>query len=360
MFITLADKLRRLNTHSVVVIRGEGYVAKRLREEGLEPIILDSKGSFNVGFIRDLCKLVKQHKVRIIQSHLLGSNVYASIVGLLTRTPVIATYHGMVDVSPHERFKALKLWFMRNGIARFVAVSNSLQQKIQEHNLLVPERTSVIYNGIDTALYQGQRSSRLKQQLGLAEDTFLLGALGNIRKSKRYDLLIEAIHQVIQRGHKVAVAVAGDPKASLKQALDEQMQRLGVTNIHFIGFIDDTPEYLQNLDGFVLSSDAEGFSISTIEAMATGLPVIATKCGGPEEIIQNPQQATLVDIDAGALADAICELVANQPTLAVNQHAISRVQSAFSQEAMVNAYAQLYRAADTAFPQHAVTLEPGR
>ncbi|QPG06415.1 glycosyltransferase family 4 protein [Salinimonas marina] len=358
MFITLADKIRSPHTDSIAVIRGEGYVANTLRKRGIEPIIIDSKGSFNVGFIRQLCQLIKKHNIGLIQSHLLGSNVYASIVGLITRTPVIATYHGMVDVSPNERFKKLKLWFMRNGIARFVAVSRSLQEKIQEHQLLVPERTQVIYNGIDVALYTPNRSTRLKQKLALPADTYLLGALGNIRKSKRYDLLVDAVAKANKKGLNFAVVIAGDPKASLKAKLDEQMQTAGVNNIHFIGFIDDTAEYLQNLDGFILSSDAEGFSISTIEAMASGLPVIATRCGGPEEIIENRNQATLVDIDATALAEAIENNVMNNKPGFVNTDAIDRVSRAFSQHAMVAAYAKLYKSADRQYPGYEADMEP--
>ncbi|WP_137166291.1 glycosyltransferase [Salinimonas lutimaris] len=349
VFITLAAKLRTEQVGSIAVIRGEGYVANSLRKQGIEPVIIDSKGSFNVGFIRELCALIKKHNIGLIQSHLLGSNVYASIVGLLTRTPVIATYHGMVDVSPNERFKGLKLWFMRNGIKRFVAVSDSLQQKIQDYNLLVPERTSVVYNGIDTQQYKTQRLTRLKQQLNIPASTFLLGALGNVRPSKRYDLLVDAIHKVNQQGLDIAVVVAGDPKASLKQKLDAQMKALGVSNIHFIGFIDDTPEYLQNLDGFVLTSDAEGFSISTIEAMATGLPVIATKCGGPQEIIENSQQATLVAVNANAIAQAIIHNIMHFTPGSVNQHAINRVQDKFSEQAMVSGYLHLYQQADKHF-----------
>jgi len=358
VFITLADKIRSPHTDSIAVIRGEGYVANTLRKRGIEPIIIDSKGSFNVGFIRQLCQLIKKHNIGLIQSHLLGSNVYASIVGLITRTPVIATYHGMVDVSPDERFKRLKLWFMRNGIARFVAVSRSLQEKIQEHKLLVPERTQVIYNGIDVSLYTPNRSTRLKQKLSLPANTYLLGALGNIRKSKRYDLLVEAVAQANKKGLNFAVVIAGDPKASLKAKLDEQMQAAGVNNIHFIGFIDDTAEYLQNLDGFILSSDAEGFSISTIEAMASGLPVIATRCGGPEEIIENYDQATLVDIDATALAAAIENNVINNKPGTVNTAAITRVSQTFSEHAMVEAYAQLYKSADRQYPGYEVDMEP--
>ncbi|QJR81984.1 glycosyltransferase [Alteromonas pelagimontana] len=343
VFIALADKIRSADVDSIAVIRGEGYVATSLREVGIEPVIIDSKGSFNVSLIIKLCQLVKKHKVRLIQSHLLGSNVYASIVGMITRIPVIATYHGMVDISPNERFKGLKLWFMRHGISHFVAVSRSLAEKIKAHNLLVPERTSVIYNGIDTAIYNGQRSTRLKQQLHLPEDTILFGSLGNIRTSKRYDLLIEAAAIAQQTHPNLAFVVAGDPKASLKTKLDELIAKRNVTNIHFIGFIADTPEYLQNLDCFLLTSDAEGFSISTIEAMATGLPVIATRCGGPEEIIQNDQQGRLVAVDAKAIAEAIKETADMGLKSIVNAMAVERVEGAFSTQGMLASYQQLYR-----------------
>ncbi|NMH59048.1 glycosyltransferase [Alteromonas ponticola] len=352
VFIALADRIRTENVDSVVVIRGEGYVAQKLRKKGLEPIIIDSKGSFNFKLIRALCKIIKHEKVNLIQSHLLGSNVYASIVGLVMRIPVVATYHGMVDVSPNERFKKLKLWFMRSGISHFVAVSQSLKRKIEQHNLLVSSKTSVIYNGVDVQKYQVNRNNTLKRTLGIANSTFLFGALGNIRSAKRYDLLLEATHLLNQWGLDVAVVIAGDPKASLRTKLDEQIAQNNIQNVHFVGFIEDTPDYLNNLDAFVLTSDAEGFSISTIEAMACGLPVICTKCGGPEEIISSPEQGSLVDIDATSIAEAMRSTIQKKAEdEIVITSAISRVNSAFSLEAMTRQYKACYYAVDNAFPQ---------
>jgi glycosyltransferase involved in cell wall biosynthesis len=79
-----------------------------------------------------------------------------------------------------------------------------------------------------------------------------------------------------------------DLRAELK--LDEQ--------VHFLGFNDDPAEFLSNLDMFVLSSSSEGFSIATIQAMAAGLPVIATRSGGPQEIITHEKDGCLVDVNA--------------------------------------------------------------
>ncbi|MCW8107269.1 glycosyltransferase [Alteromonas ponticola] len=352
VFIALADRIRSTEIESVVVIRGEGYVAQKLRKKGLEPIIIDSKGSFNFKLIKKLCSIIKQHRVNLIQSHLLGSNVYASIVGLIMRIPVVATYHGMVDVAPNERFKALKLWFMRTGISHFISVSHSLAQKIEEQALLIPSKTSVIYNGIDVDKYIPARTSTLRQSLSIPDDTFVFGALGNIRSAKRYDLLIDAAHNLLQTKIKIAIVIAGDPKTSLRQQLDHQISTLNLqNNIHFIGFVEDTPTYLNSLDAFILTSDAEGFSISTIEAMACGLPVICTKCGGPEEIITAPQQGTLVEIDSRSIASAMKSLIKRlgSDTMVITS-AIERVHSAFSLDAMTDSYIAIYRKVDSTFP----------
>ena len=359
VFIALATKIKQSDVDSIAVIRGEGYVADTLRKYGVEPVILDSKGSFNLGFLRALRRLIKRHNVKLIQSHLLGSNVYAAIIGWFTRTPVVATYHGMVDVSPNERFRAIKLWFMRKGISHFVAVSDSLKTAIETQQLLIPEKTSVVYNGIDLTLYSEQVESALKERLHISPHIPLIGALGNVRKSKRYDLLVEAAHLVHQKNIDVAFCIAGDPKASLKDPLDKMIHEYGLTNIHFIGFVADTPEYLRNLDGFILTSDAEGFSISTIEAMATGLPVIATRCGGPEEIIQDEAQGTLVNVSSSAIADAIETFVnahKKHPNWRVKK-ARERVKDSFSEEAMLAQYTQIYHRIDPSFPQFEMEIK---
>ncbi|MCW8091293.1 glycosyltransferase family 4 protein [Alteromonas sp. ASW11-130] len=352
VFIALADHIRSDNIDSVVVIRGEGYVAQQLRKKGLEPIIIDSKGSFNFKLITMLCKVVKQHKIKLIQSHLLGSNVYASIVGLIMRVPVVATYHGMVDVSPNERFKGLKLWFMRTGIAHFVAVSHSLAEKIEQQSLLIPNKTSVVYNGIDTDKYSSDRKDTLRAKLGIPPTTFIFGALGNIRPAKRYDLLIEAANLLKQQNINCAFVIAGDPKAKLRQKLDKQIAYYDLDNIHFVGFVENTPDYLSNLGAFVLTSDAEGFSISTIEAMASGLPVLCTKCGGPEEIIQNNDQGTLVEVNAKSIANGMKNIIKQHESgRMVITSAISRVHADFSLKAMTNAYKAIYRKVDNCFPE---------
>ena len=346
VFVQLADRMREQGFDSVVVIRGKGWVYDALVARGLTPIILDAKGSFNFAYLKALMAVVKLHKVSLIHSHLLGSNVYAAMVGLLARCPVVATYHGMVDVNPNERFRRIKRLAMHWGIDRYVVVSQSLLKNILAQRLLNPAQTAVIYNGIDVARYGHKGSTAIREQLNLPANAKLIGSLGNIRPAKAYDLLVDAAVDVIKHNPNAHFVIAGDPKPSLMASLQAQIASLGIKgHIHFLGFCDDSAAFLAQLDVFVLCSRSEGFSISTIEAMAAGLPVIASRCGGPEEIINHQHDGWLVDNDnAVALAEGINHMLANnQLAQRLALAAKGRVEAAFSGQKMLADYAGLYR-----------------
>lgn len=345
VFIQLADAIRARGFKSIVVIRGPGWVEQELIRKGLTPIILDAKGSFAVGFLKKLCRLIRENNVDVIQSHLLGSNVYAAMAGLLTRTPVVATYHGMVDVNPNERFKGLKNAVMRWGINHYVAVSERLLENIRDQKLLDTRKASVIYNGVDLKRYDKPKSSTLRTTLGLDENAVLVGSLGNIRPAKAYHVLIEAGSILLKENKHVHFVIAGHQKKSLMAQLQQQMEELGVeSHFHFLGFCDDCSEFLNQVDLFALSSSSEGFSIATIEAMAAGLPVVVTKCGGPEEILSPNEQGLMVEINnPSALAAALGSLINDrslQERLVAS--AKSRVEQSFSLEAMLDCYQGQY------------------
>jgi len=307
VFIELADRLRTRGNDSTVVIRGEGWVAEELRRRGLEPILLPCRGSFELGFLRSLKGLIEDRGIELIQSHLLGSNVYAALAGLWTRTPVVATYHGMVDISPNERFRRLKKWVMRHGIDRYVVVSRRLLGVIENNDLLQREQTTVIYNGVDVEA-SGKPAGGNRQG-----DSITIGSLGNIRPAKAYDRLLEAARIVIE--------------------------------VEFLGFVEDIPGFLSQLDLFLLTSSSEGFSIATIEAMAARLPVIATRCGGPEEIIEDGIDGRLVEVNnPEAIAEGLLELIDDpERARALAERGRLKARDMYSMDRMIQSYENLYR-----------------
>lgn len=344
VFIQLADQLRQRGYRSVVVIRGKGWVHDQLVARGLQPHIIDAKGSFNWRFLRSLLRLIRSEKVDVIQSHLLGSNVYCALAGLIARKPVIATFHGMVDVGPRERFRAFKLWALNRGVSRFVAVSNSLRDAIAREGLLDASRCEIIYNGIDLTRYGRTDDHTLRTRLALPDEAILVGSLGNIRPAKGYDLLVRAARRIVDRFPQVHFVVAGEPKSSLQRELDALARELRVDgHVHFLGFCADSVAYLAQLDYFLLTSTSEGLSIATVEALATGLPVIATRCGGPQEIIADDRDGLLVDIDVEAITNGIAALLDDADRARrLAQTGLRTVRERFDADVMLDAYCALY------------------
>lgn len=348
VFVQLADELRSRGFRSIVVVSGPGWVTEELNRRKLEPIVIDAKGAFNWRLVKALLRIVREEKVDLIQSHLLGSNVYCALVGLIARKPVIATFHGMVDVSPNERLRWLKFQIMNFGVTQFVTVSKKLCDAIQSEGLLNPKKTTVIYNGIDFNRYGKSARQDMRERLGLDEGAILIGSLGNLHPAKGYEYLIQAARHVIDHNPKVHFVIAGDIKQYLIGDLEKLKDDMQVTNhVHFVGFVDDSAAFLSQVDLFLLSSVSEGFSIATLEAMATGLPVLVTRCGGPEEIVTDGLNAVLIEVaNILAIAKGIEHLLSS-PELAsrLAESGKELVSKKFSIVSMVVEYISLYKRA---------------
>jgi len=347
VFIDLITRLPADKYRAVVVIRGKGWVYEELLRRGVVPVILDAKGSFNGSYLAALCSLIRREQVSLVQSHLLGSNVYCALAGLLTRTPVVTTFHGSVDIGERERFKWLKFAAINAGARCVVAVSEDLRIDILERTPLKADKTRVIYNGIDTSAFQRPRSDRLRQQFGWAEDEIIIGSLGNIRPAKGYDILLRAATLLEKTQYSCRFVIAGQGKGELYEGLLQLRKELCLEDrVQFLGFTDDAAEFLSNLDLFLSTSISEGLPLSAIQAMVAKVPLIATRCGGYEELITDRENGWLVAVsNPKAIADAIAEIAAapgKQTSLAeqASKHAIET----FDLSVMLARYETIYDA----------------
>ncbi len=345
VFIDLITGLPKDKFNAVVLLRGKGWVYNTLLQKGIEPILLDAKGSFNWRYLLKLLKLVKQYDIDLIQSHLLGSNIYCSLAGALSGKPVVSTFHGAVDIGENERFKWLKFMIINFGSKMIISVSDKLRKDIISRTPIFPKKINVIHNGIITNNFQVARKKDIRSQLKLPKNEPLIGCLGNIRPAKGYDTLLKAAHLLQKQGKNLQFVIAGQGDNSLHKKLLTMRADYGLENsFHFYGFVDDPAEFLANIDIFLLSSYSEGFSISTIQAMASGLPVIATKSGGPEEIINHYNTGWLVEPDNKvAIAEAVIALTSKQSLcekLAKNGE--KHVRNTFDIAKMLSSYEDIY------------------
>jgi glycosyltransferase involved in cell wall biosynthesis len=344
VYLELARGLPRLGWESVPIVPEDDWLAGALRAEGFEPPTLVSTGRFDLTYARALRALIRRERIDLVQTHLLGTSVYARLACLAASVPVVSTFHGVPDISPSDRLLRVKLRLLRGESNRLVCVSEPLARHVA--SLGYGGHIDVIPNGIDVHAFAAARDGRLRSELGVAPEVTLLGAVGNVRPSKAYPVLLDAFARVRRTLPTARLVVAGQAQGALYDELKAQRARLGLEGaVDFIGFRSDVAEVLHALDVFVLSSSDEGFSLAVVQAMAAGLPVVATRCGGPEQIVGDSGAALLVPPnDPGALAEAIVRVV-GQDDLAGRLRAAARQRAveAFSLERMLGDYDALYR-----------------
>jgi glycosyltransferase involved in cell wall biosynthesis len=256
----------------------------------------------------------------------------------------VTTFHGASDVT-RRGFRNRIKWLAFRRANALVCVSASLSALAKRTPGVNADRVRTILNGVDFARLSAMRSESLRSSLQLPPDTLLLGALGNIRAPKGYNLLLPAIAQLRSEGFNVHLAIAGDDRGDLADALRAQRAALGLdASVTLLGYQSDPAAFLEGLDLFVLSSTSEGFSLATVQAMAAELPIVATRSGGPEELLSHDVHGWLVAAGSStALRDGIATLIADPARRArLAASARSRALENFSIETMISRYQALY------------------
>lgn len=344
VFIELLTRLQSEKIKSVVMIRGPGWVYEELKRRGLSPYIVDAKGSFNFKYLFNLIKIIRKEKVSLIQAHLLGSGVYSCIAGLLTKTPVVVTLHGVVDVDG-ERFLSAKFFILNKLAGRIVLVSKDLSSRLRALVHLNDGKLSIIYNGADLEAYNLDKHQKLRDELELRSDDYIIGSVGNVRTAKAYDILLKAAALIVKDKPKVKFLVVGDNTNDLYQKMLSLRTSLGLENtVFFLGFRQNIPEFLAGIDIFLLSSVSEGCPVSVVEAMASRVPMVVTDCGGLSEMVEQEVSAVMCEPGSpSALLKGLEHLLNNDElkrTLITN--ARNEAESRFSMEAMLGSYHAIY------------------
>lgn len=330
----------------LAVVPDRGWIYCELKNAGVDAFVVpDGARSDMPRYLFTLLQLVRRYDVRVIHGHLFGPSIIASLVGLITRRPVVCTLHGQGDLHPRERARALKFEILNRGASRVVFVSDALRTFFLATGRVRPELTAVIPNGIDAESYMSPRDNQLRAEFGASQSQFLVGAVGNLRPVKNYEIFIRAAAILKSRCADYRFVVIGLIDDEYGRSIVRLSEELGLgADVRFVGFRDDIARAIGTLDAYALTSRSEGFSISLIEALASGLPVVATKCGGPEQIVDDGITGLLVQNEsANAVADAIGLLHSNgelRQRLASNGRAM--VRERFTMLEQVRAYEKIY------------------
>ncbi len=180
-------------------------------------------------------------------------------------------------------------------------VSSAVQRSVAQIYQLPAEHINVIHNPIDYAAIQ-----QLSDAMPPFEFDYIL-AVGRLVKVKQFDRLIKAFAQTVQ-SHSMQLVILGEgPEHPHLQQLANQLKLADV--IHFPGFVDNPWVFMKHAKMLVLTSQVEGFGNVIVEAMAVGCPVIATDCGGPEDIIEHTINGLIVNSEPESIAQAVEQLL---------------------------------------------------
>ncbi len=331
---------RRFNVR-VCCLKEGGEIADELEAAGYTVEILHRmKGhGFDWGAVSALYRLIKREDIHILRTHQYHANLYGRIAGTLARVPVmIPSFHNLY-ISPkspkiHRRIINYLLGLTSDAL---VAVSTSVASDMIRYDRTRPGKIRVIHNGVALSEFNGAPSlQEARRALDLPLDTTIIGSAGRLTEQKGHRYLIEAVSGF--RG--CCLAIAGD--GPLREGLQELARRSGV-NCIFTGRLSPgtMPLFMRSLDIFCFPSLWEGFATTIIEAMAAGLPVVASDIPPHREVI-GEAGILLPPRDGNELSKTLKGLIDTPPLReSLSRRAVERARL-FSIEKTTKAYEELF------------------
>lgn len=335
----------------VSVLSEKGPIGELIEKMGIPvfPLGRMKRNQFDYGIIRDLKEIMRREKVQLVHTHLYDGGKYGRLAARLAGVPAIV--HTVHNIYVKRRTK--HHWINR-GLSRFtdrfIAVSGAVKESMVQYDHISPEKIQVLYNGIDlTQMDVSEDRKEIRKALGIKPDEVVVGVIARLEEQKGHKVLLEALSLIPQLPDTLKVLLVGDGK--LRLFLEEETRKRGFsTCVLFLGTRKPVFPILSALDLFLLPSLWEGFSVALLEAMAMGLPVIATRVGGAEEVITSGQEGLLIPPgNPQNLAEAIQEALAHLERFQqMAGRGRERVRQNFSEERHLTLLQELYQEVLTA------------
>ena len=317
-------------------------------------VCLRKRSGNDLGAVLRLARLIDEQQIDVVHAQGWGTYLEGLIAAKLLsrrRPRFIFAFHGksIDDVSngvPWRRRVAQRLAFSFTDAC--IAPAAHMARDYAASIGVPPDRIAVIYNGIDTARFAPRRDSEVRRSLGIDDNAFVVGFAGRLDPVKDIGTALTAFASLRaavpeQARATVRMLIVGD--GAERAALEQAAQARGLAgSVLFAGMRSDVPACMSAMDVYLQPSLYEGHSLTIMEAMAMGLPVISTRVGGTPEIIADGENGFLREPrDSEGMAQIARELY-SRPQLRerIGQAARARITGDFSVATMVSAYEHLY------------------
>ena len=303
--------------------------------------IYPKKNAHDLSLVYKVARLIREEQIDIIQTTLFYADVIGAYAAWLTGVRNVISWEAVTQPYSLKHMMAYRLaakWF-----AVSVAVSNAIRDEVMQKRHVGLEKTQTIHYGVDLEAYHPAKNHILHELLGLNSDVCIVSTVARLTPQKGHVYLIPALPDIVKAYPQAHFVFIGD--GPLRNSLETQCRELEITeHVHFLGFRDDVAALLQSSDLFVLPSLYEGLPNVVLEAMACGLPVIATAVDGTPEAVVEGETGFLVEPkDPEALKTALMALINNRGLRQeMGMKSRTRVEQYFSLERQIKEFIALY------------------
>jgi len=341
---TFAEALDPNQIELTVITLREGHpeAEAKLRDRGIRIATFPAERFGDPRRASALARFVRAGRFDVLHAHLVRSTILAGIAGRLSGTPVVATLHNTQrrsGVGP--ALQIAERWVLRNIVRRVIAVG---WETARAHRELLGERAiDVIPNAVtEPRVLSARERAETRHELGVPDGAPLLLSAGRLVPQKAISDLLQAFAKLRDLQPAPDLRIAG--RGRLEASLAREIEQLGLGGrARLLGLRSDVPRLLAASDLYVSSSHWEGLPISILEAMAAGLPVVATHVGDAPRAIGVDSGVLVAPRDPAALARAIADLLADPVRLrGLGIAGRARVRAEFGAEAWAERHQALY------------------
>lgn len=310
-------------------------ITERLEHAGIKVVYLDKKLRLDLSIFAKLCKLMRKEKPDVVHTHSCAARYALPCAAICGVQAKIHTVHSIAQQEQSRAGKIVNGFLFRHLGVTPVALSEEVRRTVESVYRLSEQRIPVVFNGIDLSKYQVKTDYKKKE-------IFKILHIGRFVDVKNHTLILNSFAKFAKHHDDVRLQLVGE--GELLDDMKELAKKLQIaTKVEFAGLQSDVSMWLQGADLFILPSKYEGMPMTLIEAMSTGLPIIASEVGGIPDMLTNNCEAILIKPDVDNLCGSMEKMYSDQKTREKLGTSARKKSKVFSNTKMSVDYIGIYR-----------------